>query len=169
MKQQEETSAVIRDHLLGKTDGWREQLPPDGTFMGTLGAGIALSAISLVGVLLRRAVVVLLPEATLPERPTLGFYVNAIERYGRDHAITCIQQSRRLVTAPEIRVLNMLSRKRAALAHQEEAWASDASAIGRLQPSEVRALLDVVSAAVRLPIFDELICREAASSGPNAS
>lgn len=168
MKPQEETSAVIRDHLLGKIDEWRERLPPDGTFMGTLGAGIALSAVSLVGVLLRRAVVVLLPEVTLPERPTLGFYVGTIERYGRDHVMSCVQPSRRLVTTPEIKVLIALSRKRAALAHQEEAWASDAPAIGRLQPSEVRELLDVVSAAARLPIFDELICRDAQSSSPEA-
>ena len=166
VQQSERTSAEIRAHLLDKIVEWEKEIPPDGAFMGTFGAGVALRAVSLVGTLIRRVVLVLLPEAELTERPTLGFYVHTIERYGRDHEMTCVEAPRRLITSPEVKLLSRLSRMRAVLAHQEEAWASDVSAIGELRPSEVRELLDAVRAVIRLPMFDELICRETSAEPP---
>jgi hypothetical protein len=165
----EKTSAEIRVHLLEKIVEWKERLPPDGTFMGTYGAGIALSAVTLIGVLIKRAVDVLIPDAEPSDKPTIGFYVSTIERYGRDHKTICVQPPRHLVTSPEVKLLKRLSRTRASLAHQEGEPAFDVSMIGRLGPSEVRDFLDLVGTVARLAIFDELTCRETQRTGSKAT
>lgn len=157
----EASSAEIREHVLARMLEWRAQIPDDSeAFLGTYGSGMADKAVRYVGVLLHRAVTTLLPDADLGAKPTFGRYVSTIEQFGRDMRPTCLGLPRRLVTAAEIETLKQLSRTRARMAHVEEVPVADAAAIGFLRPPELRDVLDLVEHAVRMPIFDELICVE---------
>jgi hypothetical protein len=121
---------------------------------------MALRAVSTVGVLLRRSVAAFFPDVDLGSKPTFGQYLQAIDRYGRGQRMACTGSPRYLVTNSEMRVLNELSRKRSALAHLEERPVWDPKGVGYFKPSDLRALLDLITSALALPIFDELVCRE---------
>ena len=72
MDAQDQPSSEIREHLRSRIDKWEAELPPDGVFLGTLGAGMGQRALSMVGTLLARAVTQLVPEARLRSKPTWG-------------------------------------------------------------------------------------------------
>lgn len=124
---------------------------------------MAMRAVSSVGVLLSRAVTLLLPEADVGSRPSFGVYVDAVERHGRSHSLTCTNGARRLVLPTEVATLNKMSRARARLAHLEEGEIAGPGDVGYFTAAEMREILDLVEVVLALPIFAELVCRE--SSG----
>jgi hypothetical protein len=110
--------------------------------------------------LLRLAVVSLLPEATIPERATLGQVVGLIERHGRDHRMDCLGLPRRLLARGEIATLKRLTSRRNRVFHVvEQGVARDA--MERLSSTDVLETLGAIEAVARLPLFDELACRAA--------
>ncbi len=154
------SARATRSELLDSIRRWREDLTHVDMTRSTLGFGIASRSIGLVAALMQVAVERLVPEAVLPERPTLGHRIQALERYGPAHRMTCSEQPRRIVTRPELKRLLRLSRMRAFVTHQEDQGLSSAAEIGRMTSPEVIEFLDAVEAVARLPLFDELICVE---------
>jgi hypothetical protein len=62
-------------------------------------------------------------------------------------------------------VLNRLTTGRKSLAHLRD-HDNFAVTMGRLGLSDVVEIIDVAEAVAQLPLFDELLCREAAQQGP---
>jgi len=158
------SAETIRSELLNSISRWREELRYVDTSRSTLGFGIATRSVALVAALTQAAVECLIPQAVLPDRPTLGQRINALERYGPALRMTCSEQPRRLVTRPELERLRRLSRMRAFVAHQEDQGLNTVAEIGRMSSPEVIDFLDVVEEVARLPLFDELICVERGST-----
>jgi hypothetical protein len=126
----------------------------------TYGVGVTTTGVRLVERLLVLAVAATVPEAPLPSKPTLGQRVGAIEQYGRKHSMVCLGLPRRLVTRTEITVLNRLTKGRNALVHLQDDG-SFATTMGRMRLSDVAEMIDIAEAVAHLPLFDELLCREA--------
>ena len=64
------------------------------------------------------------------------------------------------MTRTEITVLNRLTQGRNALVHLQDDE-SFAMTRGRMRLSDVAEMVDMAEAVAQLPLFDELLCREA--------
>lgn len=155
----ESSAAATRKELLRSIAHWRHELSGLSE-PSTYGVGVTTTAVRLVERLLVLAVAALVPEAPLPPKPTLGQRVGAIEQYGRKHSMVCLGRPRRLVTRTEITVLNRLTQGRNALVHLQNDE-SFAMTMGRTRLSDVAEMIDIAEAVAQLPLFDELLCREA--------
>ena len=71
----------------------------------------------------------------------------------------CTGLERGMLTADDLRLLEEFGRARASLAHQEDRL-DEAILIGRVSTDDSLAVLDIVEHISRLPIVDELACRE---------
>ena len=136
-----------REELLRNVERWESELSGDGPVRGTLEVGMGNRGVAGAETLLRAAVSQLLPEAEIPDKPTLGQLVDLIRRDGRKHRMECLGLPRRLVTVAEFDVLASLTSVRNRLVHPDATVA------------DVREVLGVVRATAELPLFDEIDCR----------
>lgn len=152
---------AVRDELVGSIDRWRAGFDEADAAPSTLWIGVALRAVTLAATMLSIAVSQLAPDAPLPPKPTLGSLVDTLVREAATKRITCLGTGRRLLRPAEIQLLHRLPRLRASIAHQEDAavlW--EAARIGRLGVADVAEFLDLAEQLCRLPLVDELVCRE---------
>ena len=84
-----------------------------------------------------------------------------LERHGRRVKMSCLGLPRGLITDTDIAAVGRLVVARNALAHHAETMALDPRQAGHLSTADALAFLDRVEEFARLPMFDELQCREA--------
>ena len=152
-----------RDDLLDSIERWRSGLEGPPTGLTTYWRGVGGGAADRVAVMIARAVAELAPDWVRPDRATMGQYVGALERAGASLRAECTRRPGRLLRPTEVRLLNRLTRLRAAIAHVEErAFDIAPGEVGRLGAEEVSRFLDAAEEFCRLQLVDEVICREAA-------
>jgi hypothetical protein len=161
---------AIRDELLGSVERWQATLPEDDAPPTTLWVGVAVRASALASALLKLAVAEFARDVPLPDKPTLGALIQALDQRARHQRATCLGVPRALLRPTEIQLLRRLSRMRASVVHQEDGSGSwEAALIGRLTVADTREFLDVAGKVARLPLIEELICRERARPDPTSN
>lgn len=161
-------AAAVRTELLSSIDRWRASLPPEDQEGNTYFLGIADRAIALTSVLLHEVTQVLMQDAPLRDRATLGERIDVIKRIGRKRRTTCSGPARLLVSKPESRQLDKFSALRNALAHPE-GERFNVSTLGRYRPTRVAEILEVAASIASMTIVDETICRQAALDAVRAA
>ncbi len=90
----------------------------------------------------------------------MGERVDKLTKHAERRVFDCTGLEREMLTIDELRLLDEFGRNRAALAHQEDRL-DEAVIIGRVSTDDCLAVLDIVDRISRLPVVDELACREA--------
>lgn len=157
----ESGAAEIRTELLLSIDRWRATLPSEDQEGNTYFLGIADRAITLTSALLHEVTQVLMHDAPLRDRATLGEHIDLIKGIGRKRRTTCSEPPRFLVSKSESRTLDHFSALRNALAHPEGERFTVAT-LGRYRATRVAEILEVAASIASMTIIDETVCRQAA-------
>lgn len=161
--EQRASARAIRKEMLKSIPRWQRDLEGATQFRGTLGAGIAVRAMTMVEAILKLATQELLPDVPIRKKPAIGDYVNALADNGHDRKLRCSDPSRSLVTPSDVELLREFARSRATVAHQADREVH-AELLGRLTPADVRRFFTLSERVVALPLVEELVCREGLSS-----
>lgn len=153
---------AARHELLTSVERWRGDILKTEDRPSTLWFGVAMRSVALAEVLMARAVEAVAPTADIPDKPTLGDLRQVLERHGRKTKMACLGRPRNMVTATDLRVFDRLVKTRNSIAHPAHSRGVDPGEAGHFTPGDVLAFLDDAEAFARLPMFEELECRQAA-------
>ena len=152
-------ATAVRAELADGLPRWRGGLSSLGPGPSTYAGAPAGRAIALGNALIRSICLEFLPDVRFSQRPTVGERVDKLRKHARRMAFDCTGLERGMLTADDLRLLEEFGRARASLAHQEDRL-DEAILIGRVSTDDCLAVLDIVERISRLPIVDELACRE---------
>ena len=151
---------AARDELLASVERWRVMVRDGPPGPNTHWFGVAMRAVTLAEVLMRQAVDVVAPDGEVPAKATLGDLRQTLDRHGRRVKMSCLGLPRMLITDTDIAAVGRLVAARNAVAHNAETVAYDPRHAGHSSTGDVLGLLDRVEEFARLPLFDELECRD---------
>lgn len=157
------SAAELRAELADGLPRWRTSLELLGPGPSTVAGGPTGRVIGLGNGLLRSISLEFLPDVKFSERATLGERVGKLKKHADSRVFSCTDLDREMLTTAEIDLLTEFGHNRAAIAHQEDGFV-EARLLGRVSSEDCLGLLDLVEQLFRLPVVDELVCRESKGS-----